>query len=84
MDWQAIRTKIEPNIEAFGLALPNLDRPVITLSGGNVQRLVFVRELACQPRLTVAFHPTFGLDIAATKLAHELFLTSRRQGSAFL
>lgn len=84
MDWQAIRTKIERNIEAFGLALPNLDRPVMTLSGGNVQRVVFVRELACQPRLTVAFHPTFGLDIAATKLAHELFLTSRSQGSALL
>lgn len=84
MDWKEIRTKIERNIKAFGLALPDLDRPVMTLSGGNMQRLVFVREMACQPRLTVAFHPTFGLDIAATKLAHELFLTSRNQGSALL
>ncbi|NKB81099.1 MAG: ATP-binding cassette domain-containing protein [Nitrospirales bacterium] len=84
MDWKEIRAKIELNVERFGLTLPNLDRPVITLSGGNIQRVVFVRELACQPRLTVAFHPTFGLDIAATKLAHELFLTSRSQGSALL
>ncbi len=84
MDWKEIRTKTERSIQAFGLALPNLDRLVITLSGGNLQRLVFIRELACQPRLTVAFHPTFGLDIAATKMAHKLVLTSRRNGSAVL
>ncbi len=83
-DWAAIRREIEARVENFGLAIPRLSTPVGTLSGGNVQRLLFLRELARQPKLLVAFTPTRGLDIAATRMAHELLLAARNGGTAIL
>ncbi len=83
-DWGAIRREIEARVENFGLAIPRLSVPVGTLSGGNVQRLLFLRELARRPKLLVAFYPTRGLDIAATRMAHELLLAARNGGTAIL
>ena len=83
-DWQAIRREIEARVENFGLAIPRLTLPVGTLSGGNLQRLLLLRELGRRPKLLVAFHPTRGLDLAASRMAHELFVASRNRGAAIL
>jgi simple sugar transport system ATP-binding protein len=45
---------------------------------------VLLRELARRPKLLVAFHPTRGLDIAATRMAHELLIAIRNAGAAVL
>ena len=83
-DWRAIRREIELRVENFGIAIPRLSVPVGTLSGGNVQRLLLLRALARKPRLLVAFYPTRGLDIAATRMAQELLMVSRNGGAATL
>jgi len=84
INWRSIRQVLEQQVENFGLAIPRLSVPAGTLSGGNVQRLVLLRELARRPKLLVAFHPTRGLDIAATRMAHELLVTIRNAGAAVL
>jgi simple sugar transport system ATP-binding protein len=83
-DWGAIRREIEARVENFGLAIPRLGVPVGTLSGGNVQRLLLLRELGRRPKLLVAFHPTRGLDVAATRMAHEVLVRSRNAGAGIL
>ena len=83
-DWRAIRRAIEARIENFGLAIPRLTLPVGTLSGGNVQRLLLLREIGRRPKLLVAFYPTRGLDIAATRMAHDLLVAARNAGAAIL
>ncbi len=83
-DWRAIRRAIEERIENFGLTIPRLTVPVGTLSGGNVQRLLLLRELSRRPKLLVTFYPTRGLDIAATRMAHELLMMARNGGAAIL
>jgi simple sugar transport system ATP-binding protein len=83
-DWRSIRREIEVRVENFGLTIPRLTVPVGTLSGGNVQRLLLLRELSRRPRLLVTFHPTRGLDIAATRMAHELLVMARNGGAAIL
>ena len=54
------------------------------LSGGNIQRLILARELWVEPKLLVAFHPTYGLDMKALTHTHRLFMRLREKGSAIL
>jgi general nucleoside transport system ATP-binding protein len=55
-----------------------------TLSGGNQQKLLLARELAGQPRLIVAVHPTRGVDVGATEAIHEALRGQRARGAAIL
>ena len=55
-----------------------------TLSGGNQQKLLLARELAGQPRLIVAVHPTRGVDIGATEAIHAALREQRARGAATL
>jgi simple sugar transport system ATP-binding protein len=55
-----------------------------TLSGGNQQKLLLGRELAGQPRLIVAVHPTRGVDIGATEAIHAALREQRTRGAATL
>ena len=54
------------------------------LSGGNLQKLILARELHGDPPLIVAAHPTYGLDVGATELVHELLIERSRTGAAVL
>jgi ABC-type uncharacterized transport system ATPase subunit len=55
-----------------------------TLSGGNQQKLLLARELAGQPRLIVAVHPSRGVDVGATEAIHEALCQQRARGAATL
>jgi general nucleoside transport system ATP-binding protein len=55
-----------------------------TLSGGNQQKLLLARELAGQPRLIVAVHPTRGVDVGASEAIHEALREQRARGAATL
>jgi general nucleoside transport system ATP-binding protein len=55
-----------------------------TLSGGQLQRFLLAREMALQPKVVVAVHPTRGLDVAATAAVHEWLLRERDEGCAIL
>ncbi len=59
-------------------------KPARLLSGGNIQKIILARELHGQPRLVVAAHPTYGLDIGATAHVHRLLLAQRSAGAGIL
>lgn len=52
-------------IERFGVRTPSEQVPAFALSGGNQQKLVVGREMASNPRVLVAAHPTRGVDVGA-------------------
>jgi ABC-type uncharacterized transport system ATPase subunit len=54
------------------------------LSGGQLQRLLLAREMALEPRVIVAVHPTRGLDVAATQQVHEWLTAARDGGTSVL
>ena len=54
------------------------------LSGGQLQRFLLAREMALEPRLVVAVHPTRGLDVAATQQVQDWLLAARDGGTAVL
>lgn len=71
-------------ITAYGIATTSPDAQAKLLSGGNVQRLILARELSGQPRLIVAAHPTYGLDVGATEQIDDLLRQQQERGAAIL
>jgi len=57
---------------------------VSTLSGGNQQKVITARELADEPDVLIAAHPTRGLDVAAARFVREELIKRRDQGGAVL
>jgi simple sugar transport system ATP-binding protein len=55
-----------------------------SLSGGNQQKCVIARELAEDPKITVAAQPTRGLDVGAIEFVHRRLLEQRAEGRGVL
>ncbi|MBD9375445.1 ABC transporter ATP-binding protein [Rhizobium sp. ARZ01] len=58
--------------------------PIANLSGGNQQKLVLARELAGEPKLILAAHPSRGLDIKTIRFVHKLLADARAEGKAVI
>ena len=74
IDWRKAEAFAKQAVEEFDIRTPSLAAEARTLSGGNIQKIVLARELSGKPRLVVASHPTYGLDIGSTNHTHELLL----------
>lgn len=84
VDWRAARGFARAAVKAYDIRTPSLDTEARTLSGGNIQKIVLARELAGEPRLVVASHPTYGLDVGSAAHTHERLLTQRERGAAIV
>ncbi|MEX2541871.1 MAG: ABC transporter ATP-binding protein [Trueperaceae bacterium] len=84
IDWKAVAGFAKRSIDQYEIATPSQATRARLLSGGNVQKLILARELSGEPRLVVAAHPTYGLDVGATALTHDLLLRQRERGAAVL
>ncbi len=71
-------------VENFNVSTPSIRTPVRNLSGGNLQKLLMGRELSDSPKVVIVMHPTWGLDVAATKYVREQLLARRESGAAIL
>jgi len=71
-------------IETYGVVTPSLEILAGKLSGGNIARLILARELSADKDLIVAFHPTFGLDVASASMIRRLILELRRKSAILL
>ena len=74
----------EKIVDDFAVSTPSLRTPVKNLSGGNMQKLLMGRELADSPKAVIVMHPTWGLDVAATRYVRERLLERREGGTAIL
>lgn len=83
MDWSEARSDIEKVQEELGFNLP-LSATAKSLSGGNLQRLVIVREMSHQPNLVIASYLTRGLDVQSTMAARRALLRARDHGTGVL
>ena len=69
---------------AFDIRASDPDVPASSLSGGNQQKIVLAREIGRQPKVLLAFQPTWGLDPGAARFVLDQILKLRDAGSAIL
>nr|WP_246624712.1 ABC transporter ATP-binding protein [Oceanobacter mangrovi] len=55
-----------------------------SLSGGNLQKFIIGREILQNPKILIAAHPTWGVDIGAATAIHKALIKLRDQGAAIL
>jgi len=84
LDYDAVKEHSSRILKSFKVAAPSTSVPVKNLSGGNIQKLILGRELAGEPCLLVAAHPTYGLDVGATEYIRTQLLEHRERGISVL
>jgi general nucleoside transport system ATP-binding protein len=84
MDREGMRNATEHIREAFDVRTPNIDVAAHALSGGNQQKLIVGREMAAQPTVLIASHPTRGIDVGAQAAVWDQLRAARAAGLATL
>lgn len=72
------------NVKKFTVKTDNIMNDAMSLSGGNLQKLIVARELYLQPSVLIAAQPSRGVDIGATEYIHDTLIEHRNQGNAVL
>ncbi len=80
----ALRRSAERLIERYNIKPPDPDRPIQSLSGGNVQRAVLARELSADVEILIIANPCFGLDFRAMEEIRQQIVAARNRGTAVL
>lgn len=63
---------------------PSIETPVANLSGGNQQKVVLAKWLACELRVLIVDEPTRGVDVGAKAAIHELLGELAANGLAII
>ncbi len=71
-------------VERYDVRMRTVDQIVRFLSGGNQQKLIFAREVECDPRVLVVMQPCKGLDVGAIEAVQRTVLAERAAGKAIL
>ncbi len=71
-------------IARFGVVARGSGAEADSLSGGNLQKFILGREMLQKPKLLVAAHPTWGVDVGAAAAIHRALLAMRDEGAAIL
>jgi ribose transport system ATP-binding protein len=68
----------------IGIRTPDLDNPILSLSGGNQQKALFARALGSDARIVVMDDPMRGVDIGTKMDVYDLIRTEAAEGRTFL
>ena len=74
----------EECITRYDIRTPSGDVPVLSLSGGNMQKVIVAREFSSNPELLIAAQPTRGIDVGATEFIRDQLVHKRTDGTAIL
>ena len=71
-------------ITDFDIKITELNAPVSSMSGGNLQKIVLGRELSRDSKVLIVHNPTRGLDIGATEYIHKRLIKQKENGVGVL
>ncbi|MBP3970432.1 sugar ABC transporter ATP-binding protein [Bacillus sp. WL1] len=70
--------------EQFRIVVRSMDEVLASLSGGNQQKVVLAKYLACNPKIIILDEPTRGIDAKARIEVYETIEKMKREGLAIL
>lgn len=80
-----VRARVEALLRSVGMSPSLYDRPVRSLSGGQLQRVALARAIAVEPEVIVADEPTSALDVSVQAQVLNLLRTiAKDRGMAML
>ena len=74
----------EAMAQTLRVRTPDMQEPVINLSGGNQQKVLIARWLLTKPRILILDEPTRGIDVGAKSEIHRLVSQLAGQGVAVI
>ena len=69
---------------ALRIKTPDMQEPVLNLSGGNQQKVLIARWLLTKPRILILDEPTRGIDVGAKAEIHRLISKLAGEGVAVI
>jgi ABC-type sugar transport system ATPase subunit len=84
---QVLRQKVNDILgilTEFNVKFGSMKHRILSLSGGNQQKVVIARWVASNPTVLLADDPTKGVDVQARKDIHEIFVSLAAKGSIVL
>ncbi|MDP2699859.1 sugar ABC transporter ATP-binding protein [Thalassospira sp.] len=68
----------------IGIKTDNLENPILSLSGGNQQKVLFARALASSAPIVVMDDPMRGVDVGTKKEVYRMIRDEAEKGRTFL
>jgi rhamnose transport system ATP-binding protein len=84
LDFARMAEAAESAAERLRIGAGTIDAAVVTLSGGNQQKVVIAKWLLRKPRLLIVDEPTRGIDVGAKAEVHRLLRALADDGTAVL
>lgn len=75
---------IDSNIKQYKIKTAGKDAEIMSLSGGNQQKVLFCRWLISTPKVLILDEPTRGIDIATKMEIHEYIMDLAKSGVAII
>jgi ribose transport system ATP-binding protein len=70
--------------EKIGIRTDDLNNPILSLSGGNQQKVLFARALASSAPIVVMDDPMRGVDVGTKREVYQMISTEAEKGRTFL
>jgi ribose transport system ATP-binding protein len=74
----------EEFVRSLDIRTPGVEQIVLNLSGGNQQKVVIAKWVACAPKILIVDEPTRVIDVGAKAEVHALLARLARQGMGII
>ena len=81
---RARRQRYQVYQQKLSIVAPRAEAPIVTLSGGNQQKVLLARALALEPKFLLLNDPTRGVDVATRHVLYEVFRSLASEGMALV
>jgi len=81
---KSIRSQAQEHVRNFDIRTPDVQTPVGTLSGGNIQKVLLARELTGASEAVIFAKPTYGLDVKNIRATRQRIRDAADAGKAVL